>query len=278
MKNNLKNINFYSEKNVNKDENMAVIILDYQKSHYDENGKRISVKSLVQCETCLQERLVFKQSVKRSNAANICNFCSKSKINKGKPAWNKGKKCSQETKDKISKNNARPNLGKKASPETTAKRLGPNHPLWIEDREQKKINDKIYYACRKLIRRSISNKKDKTKDLLGYSHLELKTHLESTWTEKMNWENYGYFGWHIDHIIPVKFFIDSKITDPKIINSLINLRALDYSENFAKHDQLPEKNLLTETKIKIEKLFEIILNNELFSCYKTRLEEFEKQT
>lgn len=45
------------------------------------------------------------------------------------------------------------------------------------------------------------HKEGKTVDLLGYSSLDLKNHLQSLFTEGMAWDNYGE--WHIDHIIRV---------------------------------------------------------------------------
>lgn len=40
-------------------------------------------------------------------------------------------------------------------------------------------------------------------DYLGCDIEFLKGHLESQFTDGMNWDNKGYYGWHIDHIIPL---------------------------------------------------------------------------
>lgn len=61
-----------------------------------------------------------------------------------------------------------------------------------------------------------------TVDLLGYSALELKNHLESLFTEGMSWGNYGE--WHVDHIIGVVNFDNS--TPISIVNALSNLRPM----------------------------------------------------
>ena len=42
--------------------------------------------------------------------------------------------------------------------------------------------------------------------LVGYTLFDLVLHLESLFTAGMSWENYGYRGWHIDHIRPVSSF------------------------------------------------------------------------
>ena len=41
---------------------------------------------------------------------------------------------------------------------------------------------------------------------LGCSIGEFKTYLESKFQSGMNWDNYGYYGWHIDHIKPLTYF------------------------------------------------------------------------
>jgi hypothetical protein len=47
------------------------------------------------------------------------------------------------------------------------------------------------------------HKNNDLKILLGCSCDEAKLHIESLWVEGMSWINYGKYGWHIDHIIPL---------------------------------------------------------------------------
>jgi len=46
-------------------------------------------------------------------------------------------------------------------------------------------------------------KRNKTFELIGCTPNELKEYLESKFTEGMSWDNYEFYGWHIDHIIPL---------------------------------------------------------------------------
>jgi len=72
------------------------------------------------------------------------------------------------------------------------------------------------------LRRIGKKKEGTTLELLGYSALELKIHLEKLFTEDMSWDNYGE--WHVDHIVGVIFF---DITTPaNIVNALSNLRPM----------------------------------------------------
>jgi hypothetical protein len=72
------------------------------------------------------------------------------------------------------------------------------------------------------LKRMNKPKEGHTIDLLGYSALDLKLHLESLFTEGMTWDNHGE--WHIDHIKQIILF--NKDTDPSIVNTLSNLRPL----------------------------------------------------
>ena len=47
------------------------------------------------------------------------------------------------------------------------------------------------------------NKSKSTEIIIGISFDELKIYLESKFIEGMTWSNYGFNGWHIDHIIPL---------------------------------------------------------------------------
>ena len=40
-------------------------------------------------------------------------------------------------------------------------------------------------------------------DVLGCSPEYLKEHLEKQFSQGMSWDNYGFYGWHIDHKIPL---------------------------------------------------------------------------
>lgn len=76
-------------------------------------------------------------------------------------------------------------------------------------------------------------KTHRTHVMLGYNALELRRHIQS----HPNWDRCKKGVWHIDHIFPVKAFLDHNITSPKIINALDNLQPLPGPENLTKNDK-----------------------------------------
>jgi signal recognition particle GTPase len=56
------------------------------------------------------------------------------------------------------------------------------------------------------IKRQYGEKAAKTKELIGCSIASLNDHLESKFTKGMSWDNYGLYGWHIDHRRPCSSF------------------------------------------------------------------------
>ena len=72
------------------------------------------------------------------------------------------------------------------------------------NRYKNDLDFRITMNLRKRVRSIIkSNKKYFSNiELVGCSVTELKIHLEKQFTKGMTWKNYGFYGWHIDHIIP----------------------------------------------------------------------------
>lgn len=77
--------------------------------------------------------------------------------------------------------------------------------------------------------------------LVGYTISQLKQHLESKFLPGMSWNNYGKYGWHIDHIIPVDFFEFKDYTDVEFQYcwSLGNLQPMWAADNIRKSNKLP---------------------------------------
>ncbi len=113
-------------------------------------------------------------------------------------------------------------------------RSGHNHYMWYDDRDKFYELCSFKDRCHKLITMSfrvsgrVKNKK--TAELLGYDYKKLQDHI----TSFPEWNEIRKGKWHVDHIFPIKSFIEHGISDLKLINSLDNLRPLPFRENCRK--------------------------------------------
>lgn len=84
------------------------------------------------------------------------------------------------------------------------------------ERVQNDPNYRIARSLRNRLRDALKGKgirkAARTLDLLGCDAPTLRSRLESLWLPGMSWDNYGFYGWHIDHIKPVASF---DLTDPE---------------------------------------------------------------
>ena len=78
--------------------------------------------------------------------------------------------------------------------------------------------------------------------LLGYSTVDLKNHLESNFTEGMNWNEFIKGNIHIDHIKPQSLFNLNKIEQIKKCWSLDNLQPLWAKDNLKKSNKYKNVN------------------------------------
>ena len=137
------------------------------------------------------------------------------------------------------------------------KMTGPNNHRWIPDRDLKNLNDTLRDRCLGMLHKTLKSigeiKRQHTRDLLGYGHQELKEHL----IKHPNWEKVKHKKWHIDHIFPISAFLEYKIYDIRLINSLDNLQPLTKSENshkHAKYDKTEFERWLKKKGVECDKL------------------------
>ena len=103
----------------------------------------------------------------------------------------------------------------------------------------KRKND-IHYKIKDNLRRRInyalnhSKKSNSTAKLLGCNLQEFKLYIESLWQKGMNWNNYGKFGWHLDHIIPCANFDLTNPEQQKKCFHYSNIQPLWAKDNWSK--------------------------------------------
>ena len=145
---------------------------------------------------------------------------------------------------------------RKVSAWMSKNRRGEKNPRWIKDREVKRHNDAFCEKCRCMVRRTLKlfnkNKTKKTECILGYKFIDLKRHLEG----HKNWNKIKNEKWHIDHIFPLKAFVEYDILDPTLANCLENLQPMIGKENISKsckYDKFSFEYWLESKGISIER-------------------------
>jgi len=112
------------------------------------------------------------------------------------------------------------------------------HPKTYKHKSRRplSLNDKIVQRFRTRISLVIkkNTKYFKFWEVVGCSLEFLKKYLESKFTEGMTWENYGKYGWHIDHIRPCASFDLSDPEQQKQCFHYSNLQPLWWRDNYIK--------------------------------------------
>jgi len=107
-------------------------------------------------------------------------------------------------------------------------------------RIRQSISSLLYYHTKN---KGANRSKSKSKlDMLNFTMVELRNHLESQFTNGMSFDNYGK--WHIDHIIPCSWFDLSNETQFNQCWDLRNLKPMWGSENTSKCNRYSENTQL----------------------------------
>lgn len=114
------------------------------------------------------------------------------------------------------------------------------------ERERRRNARTLYYKNNPIARiaKAISGririsikKKTCSREYTGCSSEQLRAHLEASFDDEMSWDNYGQYGWHVDHIRPISSFDLSDPEQIKVCFHYTNLQALWWFDNLAKSDK-----------------------------------------
>jgi hypothetical protein len=130
-----------------------------------------------------------------------------------------------ENKEKIKQQNKKHNINKK-----NKFRIEYNRNPIV------KLKHRLSCRLREIIKFKTLNKNKEFNEIIGCTIEELKKHLEKQFLEGMNWENHGFYGWHIDHIIP----LSSAITEEDLYKlcHYTNLQPLWAKDNLKKSNKI----------------------------------------
>jgi hypothetical protein len=103
---------------------------------------------------------------------------------------------------------------------------------------KERIRDKLRNRLRECLQKRGLQKTNSILIYLGCTPQEFADHLERQFTTGMTWDNYGAFGWHIDHIIPCASFDLSRQDHIHVCFHHRNLQPLWSKDNSLKQDNL----------------------------------------
>jgi len=103
--------------------------------------------------------------------------------------------------------------------------------------------NRLSKALRSRLRHALNGalKSATTESLLGCSFEKARAYIESQFQPGMGWENYGQ--WHVDHIIPCKFFDLSLPEHQQLCFNFRNLQPLWAADNLTKWAKITVDNL-----------------------------------
>ena len=117
-----------------------------------------------------------------------------------------------------------------------ADRFREHNRIYVLNRTRTDIGYKLAHNLRDRLRTAVKReyKVGSAVRDLGCTVEYLKQHIESQFESGMSWDNYGQFGWHIDHIKPLDSFDLTNRSQLLQACNYTNLRPLWWNENLSK--------------------------------------------
>lgn len=189
-------------------------------------------KTCIKCK-CEKEISLF-YFIKRENSFNgNCKSC----VNKYNKAWKEKDKIKYLDSCKKYNDSVKEKKKQKYAEDSLyASRIKSKN----KERASIRAKSDINFYKRRLVYASLNSaiknnaKAGKTINALGCSIADLKKHLESRFKDGMSWNNYGRFGWTIDHIKPLSSFDLTNDDQFMKASHYTNLQPLWWQENITK--------------------------------------------
>lgn len=198
------------------------IILETKKDFYKNNKEKISLR---------------KKEYYENNRKDILNQKKSYHIKNQQVILEKHKEYYQENKEEIIEKS-------KAYNQKNKEKIKPRKRKYWQERMKKDSLFKIKHSLRGRTSSAFKTgypKSKKTLDLIGCPWENLKEHLEAQFTEGMTWENYGLYGWHVDHIMPLSSA--KTLEEIEALCHYTNLQPLWAEDNLKKGDSIIDRGL-----------------------------------
>ena len=201
-----------------------------RKDYNEQNKDRIKIRSKAYNE---RNKDKLKEQKKAYNERN------KEKIIEYKKDWRKSNRERLLVKSKIYYETNKETLKIKYKNYRSSQEIKQKRNDKLRLKRKNDIQYKLKCILRKRLKTALSHnfKKGSAVNDLGCTISELKIYLENKFQPGMTWENYGQFGWHIDHIKPLSSF---DLTDRKQLLEAChytNLQPLWWQDNLSKSDK-----------------------------------------
>ena len=228
----------WRNKNINR-------LMEYSNEYSIKNREKIVEKSR-KYRRENPEKVRKSRDKSNQNRINKLSENDKNELKNKKKIYDKEyNKKNRETKKKqcqeyYNKNKEKIKHNSKEYAEKNKEKISEYRRNYKQKRRESDIEFKLKANISSRLRLELVKKNFRTFKLIGYSGLDLKLHLESKFKEGMSWDNYNFYGWHIDHIKPVASFKLVKedgqpdLEQIKLCWSLDNLQPLWHIENASK--------------------------------------------
>jgi hypothetical protein len=226
--------------------------------------------NLKRCKKCKAEKQIemfYRQKAGIFGVTSVCKECSKI-YSKKYYLENKerlatlGREWHKSNKESVSKRHKKNRLENLEAYKATSKKYYSNNKKahrqyckkWAERNPDKikeyaakknknlntRIGNTLRSRVRDAVRRSYYISGASIYEIIGCNTKTLKIHLESQFKDGMTWDNYGMYGWHIDHIKPCAAFDLTDIEEQKKCFHYSNMQPLWADENIKKGAKYPQ--------------------------------------
>lgn len=220
---------------------------NYYKQYYNKNSEKLKEKTRLYRVNNKEKTIESVKNWQRLNIEHIKEYNKQYKQQHKEELKNhyiatkekhlkKKKEYRIKNKEKIKKYRESRKEQRKLYLKANKKRILKVANIYRKNKYKTDVNFRLAYNLRNKLYKTIT-RQTKTKsalELVGCSIKQLKQHPESQFKPGMSWDNYGFYGWHIDHIKSCCTFDLSKPEEQLKCFNYKNLRPLWAIENLSR--------------------------------------------
>jgi len=197
-----------------------------QKRYREKNKKRETREGYKFCSKCGEEKPLCEFVRRKDSKDGFKGYC---------------KICNNLQKKQYRENNIeKVRAQRRKSYEANKEQIARNRRIRYNEEPVFRLLDNLRKGLRRVVK--TGSKTAALKLYLGCTPVELKQYIEKQFKKGMCWENYGFYTWHLDHIIPMSTIkSEDDVEQIKIVCHYTNLQPLWAEENYEKGDKYTPK-------------------------------------